>query len=218
MGNIREKIGYFMLRRKLKTGKRKKEVINLEEAKKVGIVFNATDEIVFELIKKFSKSLVSKGIEVYSIGFVDQDKLIDHYLYRKGFIFFTKKQINWYMKPVNEEIESFIRKEFDILIDLTLQENFPLKYIVALSKAKFKVGRLIEGDYIHDMMIDINKEIKIQKEIRMEVNSNNHNDNQKRPYNKLVDKKVTDELSLHFLIEQTQHYLSRINKDFVTLS
>ena len=42
-----------------------------------------------------------------------------------------------------------------MLIDLNIHDHFPLKYIAALSKAKFKVGKFNENDIeIHDMMID----------------------------------------------------------------
>lgn len=52
-------------------------------------------------------------------------------------------------------MRNFIEEEYDLLIDLNINDHFALKYIAALSKATFKVGKYEEDDVpIHDMMID----------------------------------------------------------------
>jgi hypothetical protein len=44
---------------------------------------------------------------------------------------------------------------FDILIDLSTEEVFPLKWVVSLSKAKFRVGNLSYPDNPNDLIINI---------------------------------------------------------------
>lgn len=57
--------------------------------------------------------------------------------------------------PGSFVVKNFIDEEFDLLIDLNIHDHFSLKYISALSKAAFKVGKYNENDIeIFDMMID----------------------------------------------------------------
>ena len=69
--------------------------------------------------------------------------------------FFSQKELNWMGKPSGVVVQNFIREEYDLLIDLNVHDHFPLRYMAALSKAKFKVGKYSERDTdMYDMMID----------------------------------------------------------------
>ncbi len=69
--------------------------------------------------------------------------------------FFSTKELNWVGKPSSMVIQNFMNEEYDLLIDLNINDLFPLKYISALSKASFKVGKYNEKELdIYDMMID----------------------------------------------------------------
>ena len=85
-------IGRKVLERKLKHKKRATKVCNINDAKNIGIIFNATHLVSFEIIRNFMMSISSKKVNVYALGYVHSKKLIDHYLYRKGFDFFTKRK------------------------------------------------------------------------------------------------------------------------------
>jgi hypothetical protein len=75
--------------------------------------------------------------------------------------------LNWFGKPSTHIIENFINEEYDLLIDLNIHDHFPLKYIAALSKAKFKVGKYKEQDeIIYDMMIDSDNTQKLKYFLR----------------------------------------------------
>jgi hypothetical protein len=53
-------------------------------------------------------------------------------------------------------VENFMAEEYEIIIDLTLQDRLPIQYIMARSRARFKVGRYSESNKkILDMMIDM---------------------------------------------------------------
>jgi len=72
------------------------------------------------------------------LSFVDKKEVLDLYSLQLGMLYFTKSDLNWYYKPKNHNTNDFMNARFDILIDLTLEEKFPLKYIVDLSRAKYK--------------------------------------------------------------------------------
>lgn len=211
--NTKAYLGRKSIRMFLKNKTREVEACNVSEAKSIGILFNATHQVSFEIVKALVKDLSTKKNKIDVLGFVDSKHLIDHYLYRKGFDFFTQSQLNWYYKPIVENVEKFIEKPYDILIDLSLDDPFPIHYIIACSQAKFKVGRYYEGQDCLDFMIDMEKEKEAMDKIRDELDKDLIDKKRNnKDVEKIVDKKAQTEIQLNFLINQLIHYLSLIKK------
>ena len=153
---LKLKIASFVLNRKSKKSARKKQISNLNNATNIGIISNNQDEKSNDIIKEFVDFLSQKNIQVYVIEFINKKIKNDNYLKKKGFNFFSLKDINWYYKPKSVIVDEFINNDFDILIDLSLNNNcFPIQYINAMSKAKFKVGKFYEAPNYYDFMINI---------------------------------------------------------------
>jgi hypothetical protein len=212
-GNLKKNVGEFFLRKKTKNLKRKTVSCNLHEAKNIGVLFNATHLVSFEIVKEFVKQLSTPSNNVSVLGYVDSKQMIDHYLYRKGFEFFTRNDLNWFQKPENEGVTTFIEQKFDLLVDLNLEESFPMKYILSLSNATFKTGKYTANHNLLDFMINIESEKKVIKDLQTEIvkdkqKISSHSSN----YDKIADKKTDVELQLNFLINQLVHYLSKLNK------
>ncbi len=155
---IRLNLGSSILRKRAKKLKRERGVFNFDSAKTIGVIFNATHQENFEVARKFIKELSDKGLKVNSLGFVDNKELLDFYAQQSGLKFFSKNNLNWYNKPKNPVVEEFTNKSFDILIDLSIEDYFPIQYIVGLSTSKFKVGRFSDKYSFYDFMIDIEKD------------------------------------------------------------
>lgn len=208
-GGIRKKVGDYVLQKNTRSRKRKVQSCNLQQAKSIGVLYNATEVFSFEIVKDLVKQLSETAKEVMVLGYVDSKQMIDHYLYRKGFEFFTRTHLNWYYRPVSDSIDPFINKEFDILLNLNLDETYPVKYILAMSKAKFKAGVYSEGQELLDLMIDIQKEktaiLDLQKELAKDKQKSNLH---KTNYDTIAEVKTNTELQLTFLINQLVHYLS----------
>jgi len=160
ISDIKLKIGNKILHSKVKKLKRQRGVFNLNNTKTAGIIFNATKQESFDIANDFVKFLEHKNITVKSLGFVDSKEVRDFYRETVNSKYFSKKNLNWYGKPKNENVEKFITQEFDLLLDLSLIDEYPIIYISALSKAKFKVGRLSGKEEYLDFMIDISKNPK----------------------------------------------------------
>ena len=211
MSTIGSKFGDYTLKRSVKRQKRKLQSCNLHQAKSIGILFDATQMVSFEIVKGLARELSEDTKDIMVLGYVDSKQMIDHYLIRKGFEFFTKNDLNWYKKPHGEAVDKFIKKEFDILYYLNLEDLFPLRYILALSKAKFKTGKFIEDDEYLDLMIDIEKEKEAMKNLQLELEKDRNNSRQHRSkYDSIANVKTNIELQLNFLINQLNHYLSQI--------
>ena len=204
-------LGERAIRKHLKSNKRQMISCNIQNAKSIGILFDATHSVAFDIVKALVKDLEKYKAKTLALGYVDSKQLIDHYLYRKGFDFFTRTQLNWYHKPTSENVEEFIKKPFDLLLDLSLNNPFPLKYIVSCSAAKFKAGRYFSDQDQLDFMIDIEKEKATMSDIRMELSKDVKADKTKnKDLEKIVNKKIQTEIQLNFLINQLIHYLSQI--------
>lgn len=209
---IKAFIGNHILGKKLRNQKRSVMVCNLKNAQNIGILYNATEYVSFEIIKEFTKQLSQNNSNVSILGYVDSKKLIDHYLYRKGFDFFSRNDLNWYYRPISAVAEAFIKKPFDLLIDLSLETCYPIQYIAALSPATFKVGKFSPDEKYLDLMIDTEKEDEQMKRIHEEITSGRKDDKKSDEMEKDIEKKTRTELQLSFLINQIMHYLAILKK------
>lgn len=207
---IKKKYGEFRFKSFVKKDSRRVHACNIEEAEEIGIIFNATYPINFEIIRELTKDLNKKDISVTTMGYVDSDVLIDHYLIRKGFDFFTHKDLNWYSKPGGEKVEAFISKEFDILINLSLEKFLPIDFVLAESRAKFKVGKLFDDHALMDMMIDTTKEVEKINALRAEVREEKIENGEPVPEDEGLDANALYEIQLNYLIHQVMYYLQMI--------
>jgi len=147
-------VGETVLSNKFSKLRRDKGVVNLLEARSIGLVYKVTDEKLFNTTKKLIKDLTSDERQVMAIGFVDDLVIPDFCVAAYSGYYFNRKALNWYKGPKSDYIDTFINKEYDILIDLSTSHDLIVKYIVGLSKAKFKVGRQRRGfEKYLDLMI-----------------------------------------------------------------
>jgi hypothetical protein len=160
--SIRLKIGNSILCRRLRNRERKKGIFNFETSKNIGVIFKTDIQSDFELVKRFLQFLTEQDNKVVAICFVDSKKVPDYYLLRKGFNFFSRGELSFFFIPKSQFILDFIERPFDILIDLSIDSNFPLNYISYLSKAKFKIGKQKKQQDQFDVMIDTTKDNTVE--------------------------------------------------------
>ncbi len=153
--DIRQKTGSYLLKRKIRKLSRKKQFINMVDAQTVGIVFKLSDDAVFRAVNDYLKELTAEGKQVFVIGYIDAREIPDTWLLRKGYNFFCMKDLNLYFIPELPFVKDFLKREFDLLINLSIDRTFPVDYIFAVSKAKFKTGKFFEGYDYSDLAIDI---------------------------------------------------------------
>ncbi len=127
----------------------------MADARTVGIIFHQEDNKSFEAVQRFVETLAKEGKQISVIGYIESKIIPDIYLLRKGYSFFCLKDLNWFCSPKPSFVYDFIEKDFDLLINLSIDSLFPVEYIYALSKAKFKVGKYTNGSEHADLLIDI---------------------------------------------------------------
>ena len=162
MRNFKLRTGKRILNSKLRHFKRNRETHNFETAKTAGILFTPTDQLSFEEIKHFLTYLGPYKLQIYVLGYIDSKIIPEGFLFWKGINLFSRKELNWSMVPKSPVVTDFIDKPFDLLLDLSLTDSFPVEYITRLSKSKFKIGRLTHNHTGLDLMFDIENEKKLE--------------------------------------------------------
>lgn len=154
---FKEWMGVRRLLRDLPTD-RKPIARNIGLSRKVAIVYVVEDEAAHNQVRNYVKRLKDElGLSnIMALGYSDE-KALPHYLHAKlNFDAICQKDLNWYRIPQGNTVANFMAEEYEIIIDLTLQDRLPIQYIMAKSRARFKVGRYSESNKkILDMMIDM---------------------------------------------------------------
>jgi hypothetical protein len=155
-GKIRKKIGQYYFKKENSRTERQCQMTNLNDAKRIGILYTVDEVLDYEWVASFVSQLQGEQKEVKALGFVKNKNLVQRFLPKISYDFFSKRDLTWFYKPIHQQVKDFIDKEFDLLIDLSMHDSFPLKYISGVSNALCRVGKFSEEntDYF-DFMIDV---------------------------------------------------------------
>lgn len=164
---IRNKLAGYRLKREVTENNHGHTTVSFDAAKKIGLLYDATEPRNFEIVREYVKEVRSKQKEVLALGFVDKKVLPQNQYAQLGLDFFTRKNLNWQLFPESLEVSNFIKEPFDIVVNLSANSVFPLRYIAAVSKAKFRVGRFdFSSIPCYDMMIEANPDTDLKQFIR----------------------------------------------------
>lgn len=154
---LRIKIAGYLFRREFGKQQAQRRLITFEKANSIGILYDSTEEKDFEMVRKYVKEIREQHHkEVLALGYYDQKELPPMRFSKLGLDFFTKKDLNWYYKPMASVVKNFAHREFDLLIDLHTGNSIPYQYIVASSRAKFKIGKYErKSTAFYDFMISM---------------------------------------------------------------
>lgn len=137
---IQLKVGRFNLAKEKKKLHRKTIACNLDSATTVGILYNATQREDSEVVKNLVIDLKQRKKDVLALGYVNLKEMGDIFKPHISYAYFDNRKLNKSFIPRSSDVKNFIEKPFSLLIDLNLNNDFPLEYIASLSKATFKVG------------------------------------------------------------------------------
>lgn len=164
INKIRIYFGKRALQKEAARLQRVKRAVNLSEAREIGILFNMVSEEEYERVGKFAKSLQEQGKKVHIIGLFHAKKLPPYYIPKLAYDIITPVNLDLFYRPDTLFAKQFIDHPFDILIDLSTISEFPLHYIAVLSKAGFKLGRMVEDKEMpYDLMIESAHEMESEE-------------------------------------------------------
>jgi hypothetical protein len=123
--------------------------VNLNTSKTIGILFDATDHTSQTQVMDYADALRLSGKRVHLLGAVDTDHEDGSF----PFPSFSRKQIDWALRPKGRAVDQFLETEFDLLVHLNSKPKLVLDFIALQAKAHLKVGPFLDQN-IYDLMID----------------------------------------------------------------
>ncbi|MBB5268851.1 hypothetical protein HNQ90_002429 [Algibacter amylolyticus] len=136
-------------------------IVNNSEVVSLGVIINVDEFDDFEVFRELADYIKIRPNRMKVIAFssVKKQSLLswdDCY---------NPKDFGWKGAIKNTELQTFLNKEFDVLISYYEKEILELKLITAESKAKFKIGILQTDERLNDLIIKTNlKQFDLFKE------------------------------------------------------
>jgi hypothetical protein len=161
LDNIKEKLATISLQKELKATKRSVAFNNFESSTTVGFIFDATDKDKYQLSREFMDSVGKLNNRIFAIAFASKSDQIAYFPFKQGVDYFGLDEVNWYGKPSNPVINDFMKRNFDILVDLSLTDIFPIQYIYSLSNARFKITNKSGKARYADFVIEVGNSGKL---------------------------------------------------------
>jgi Family of unknown function (DUF6913) len=155
---IQTRIHHRLLQKELPRRKVRRCSMFLDDAKRIGVLFDASELEQKQAVLDFVEHLREEGKSVSSLAFVDRSLKGKN----QPFHTFSKKDLDWALRPKSSVVAEFLEKPFDLLLIFLQKEIVPVEYIAATSKARFRVGMASEKTYCYDLMIDTPKEGGLQ--------------------------------------------------------
>jgi len=152
---FKENIGYYFLEKKAAKIRRETAFINLKQAKSIAVIANMDSMEKYKVFSRFVEELQKENKRVFVLALVENEEFQKIFAKGTSILVFSKKNTTWYGKPRNIGYEDFIDEPFDILIDTSLKQIITIQYLVALSKARFKVGKFYDSRSYADFMITL---------------------------------------------------------------
>lgn len=131
---------------------------NFISARTAGILFNASDNVIYAEAKSLLTYFAQKKIKTEGMGFADKQQIDSFYKTYTGLNFFSQKDFNFMGKPRSQMLKDFIDQRFDILIDLSFSEEIYYHTICSMSLASFKAGPMNARKEEYDFMIELKEE------------------------------------------------------------
>lgn len=168
LDKIRRFVQSFVLKAKLKQHQREKQVSSLNSAKTVGIVCLVDKEINWDIMKSLIEEFQDKKAKVEILGVFYGNLKPLWFIETLNITLCTDKELGLMQIPTGMHVTEFLSKEFDMLVNFSIKEDFAPFYIAALSKAKFKIAIDTENNRKHfDLLLKL-KEVNM-KEYRNQI-------------------------------------------------
>jgi hypothetical protein len=165
LDNIKDRLAIISLQKELKATKRHVAFNNFESATTVGFIFDATDRGKYQISRDFIDFVEKLNNRVFGIAFASKSDQIAYFPYKQGVDYFGLDEKNWYGKPSNPVIKDFLKRNFDILVDLSLSDIFLTQYLFSLSNAKFKITNSASKTKYADFVIEVGNSEKLDNYI-----------------------------------------------------
>lgn len=124
-------------------------------SRSAGILWNPADEESLESYEILRKTLKDRGIKATGIGYIHSKNEMNTFATVTHSDFSNNGNAGWSGRPKAGDGLQFMREQFDILIDLSIQKVLAIQYLLVHTVAAFKVGWESSEYNYYDMNIDV---------------------------------------------------------------
>ncbi len=117
-----------------------RRVVGYQNAQYVALLYDAGTDGKSEFINKIINSLERDGKSVLTLGYFNQKRIPEEAKHNEKVGFFSKNCFSLLMRPKSEAVRNFIDQQYDLLIDLTVQTHYMVKFVAGITKAYYKAG------------------------------------------------------------------------------
>lgn len=139
---VKQSIQYYFLNKKNISTVRKSEYVELENIRKVAILFDysiAKEKLIRDFILRLSESNIYSSTASYLQ--IEADNIL-----KEDIVYFRDTDFNVIGVTKDIALNRFLEEEYDVLFDLRENVNIVSDYIHRSVKRKFSVGNNIEID------------------------------------------------------------------------
>ena len=145
---------YFLHKRLIaKKPDKIREICALERANSIGVLCEITDEDSYKAIFKIFTRLQQNNTIVHLIGYIDEKYVPFYCLQQLSADYFCQKQLTWCGEPNVIQVQDFINRDFDILLDFNYRYHAPVEDILSIASSKFIIGSCADYQDIYDLFI-----------------------------------------------------------------
>jgi len=143
-----------------------KAVRNIDEARTLGLLFDATDVDQRKRILAYAEKLRKQGKQVNVLGFISTaDKEATF-----SFNFFTLREVDWAQRPKGEQVQQWLKREYDVLVCLFPRTSRFTEYLALHARAGLKIGPVADNTACYDVMLDMPASAQPEKIIQQYEN------------------------------------------------
>jgi len=158
---FKEKYAERKLRKLIKRVKHNPVIPQLDHVKTVGVLWQPSQKEAFLYVKNYfnREQIIFRSFCVFEEITNPQPDTNS----------ITTTDLNWWGLPKPGKTDDFIGINFDLLINISLNQNFILDYITALSQANFKVGSSPNVSNYFDLNINIAEKDDVMYLVKQQI-------------------------------------------------
>ena len=161
---LKKKFILFIIRRNALNTKLRGEQVSIYTAKTIGMAAVVDSKERFDSLVKLKKTIESYGPRVSVLAFAPFKVIPEYFNTQMQMEVFSMKEVNVFGIPKGDRVRRFINSEFDMLIDLTVEEINPMYYLAGMSKSVIKAGKYREQmQETYDITIHLEEEMNYQE-------------------------------------------------------
>jgi hypothetical protein len=128
---------------------------NFDTAKSVGVVFVLDGDKLKPDVVQLIDYLKQRKISYSVLGYWDNMEEPSGFTVGENISVMTKKDLNWYGKPRGEVVDNFLKQKYDMIIDFSKEEVYPIQYIISAAKVSTAVGGVYYENCPYNVIIDV---------------------------------------------------------------